>query len=122
MSNPSSQTEDQKIKTFMNTETKASQPLIALKASETESNSINSVNPVNPINPVPEPHSPPLTQFTQPSILEAIGPTRLTRFFNEFAPDLQAAKISVPVSQSESGDATYFHSITVLFSSPVLPE
>src|SRR5437660_10857977 len=65
----------------------------------------------------------PLTQFTQPSILEAIGPARLTRFFNEFAPDLHAANLVAPAPASESGDANYFHSVAVLFSFPaLLPE
>src|SRR5438552_13461103 len=86
-----------------------------------------SINPVNPINPfpveptlqhsnTPTPHSSALTQFSQPAILEAIGPARLARFFNEFAPDLQAADLLAPASASESGDANYFHSVAALFS------
>src|SRR5438876_8535571 len=70
----------------------------------------------------PEPHSTALAQLTQSSILEAIGPERLTRFFNEFAHDLQAANLVAPVSASESGDPNYFQSLAALFSSAALPQ
>src|SRR5436190_1564348 len=62
-----------------------------------------------------------LKYFIQPEILERIGVPRLFRFLDEYADDLQAANVRLPVPVSENDD--HFASVVAIMSNPSrLPE
>src|SRR5438552_1535978 len=69
----------------------------------------------------PQPNTSLLPFFTQPAILQQIGPRRLSKLFDGFRDDLKAANVLLPTS--ESGNGSYFDSLAaILASSPNLPE
>src|SRR5437879_1955798 len=62
-----------------------------------------------------------LTQFTNPTILETIGHSRIAKFLDTFFDDLARAKIRVPSPESQNGN--YFHSIAEILADPIrLPQ
>src|SRR3954469_17927403 len=82
---------------------------------QTTKNQINSMNDqTTNLNP----QITTLNQFTQPAVLQNIGPVRVAKFLDGFADDLQAARIILPTPESANGE--YFDSVAALLASPAL--